>query len=196
MASARFPTRIPLVLLGITLLAGGASGSAFQPGTVELRTDILFDHDSREFEGEKVVTVTDGEATLRLGYFFTSMIEVAGGVLYGYDKTDPETAEEVKDSYYGVRGDVILNLPTDGPIVPFVAGGVGFVAYGNEDIYGDESSLIFPVIAGGIRVLMGNSASLNLTASYRKTSNFGGMKDFDSSTFRIGVGVSAFPRRP
>ena len=96
---------------------------------------------------------------------------------------------------FGMTGGVTLNFPAQGDLVPFIGAGAGFVAYSGDAYSGATTTAIAPFVRGGIRVMVGSSASVNFGVAYDHQTNALGVKDLDGNEFGLDVGISLYPNR-
>jgi len=207
MQSVRTP-RIALLVAAALLAAVAVAGaSSLNGGTVELRARGAFLHQSFESGDDFERTTNAFLLNADMGYFLTGMVELVGGVIYERSVAEVTAGDnETKDtdSRIGLLGQLILNFPTSGRMVPFVGGGAGFLDRSSEfeSITGDystegdyETILILPRVEGGIRVLVGDSASLNIAAFYEHRKNAEGIEDAETDNIGVNLGISIFPVR-
>ncbi|MBN1826043.1 MAG: outer membrane beta-barrel protein [Candidatus Eisenbacteria bacterium] len=207
MLSNRTPRIVPILLAALLATSVTVAASSLNGGTVELRARGSFVHHT--FDGGNDVEQTANVASLNcdLGYFLTSMVEVAGGVIYEHSSvewTGPNQETKDTDSRIGLMGQLILNFPSSGAIVPFVGGGAGFLSLdskfentttGYEDEGDYEKIYILPRVEGGIRVLVGDSASINIAGFYEHRKNDEGIEDADADNMGVSLGITIFPVR-
>jgi hypothetical protein len=76
-------------------------------------------------------------------------------------------------------------------VFPFVNAGFGALFYDGFSM--NDTAVLAPMIAGGIRVPVGESASVNMSLGYQHEANANG--EFNASANRLvaSVGVSLFP---
>lgn len=126
---------------------------------------------------------------MRMARSITRRIALGGSLDLEYVAEDSGTdANSV-----GVTGDFILNFPTSGNAVPFGQLSVGVTHWGG-DLYDDsELTQILPFLGAGVRVFVGDHASMNALVGYRHQVNVFGVKDVDSNDFVLSLGLSVFP---
>jgi hypothetical protein len=192
--------RPPAVRFALSLLALGLAGAApsessdLGRGAIELNPSLTYSHNSFSgFAGTDLTTTTVDVSGL-IGYFVSDMVELGGGVLVSYESLDyggPGSA--VSATAAGLIGGVALNFPTSGNLVPFVRGSAGFVS-NSGDLYVDNATtVIAPLLEGGLRVMVGESASVNFVVGYQHRSNAFGVQNQSVDSVTLGVGVSVYP---
>jgi hypothetical protein len=77
--------------------------------------------------------------------------------------------------------------------VPFVRGSVGFLLNSGDLYVDDATTVIAPLLEGGLRVMVGRSASVNFVVGYLHRTNAFGVQDQTINSVTLGVGVSVFP---
>jgi len=192
--------RFAVVTLALVLAASGALPShslaaSLEKGTLEVEGSVSFDHTSYSVSSQSQGTATDFAATLGGGYCLTRLIEVGGGLTMTHDAIEPEGGESISYSSYGGSVDVTLNFSTPNNLVPFVRVGAGFQSFSGDGSEDAKMALIAPYVRAGVRVLVGNSGSVNLSAAFRHEINSGGVEDLNANGLSFAVGVSLFPIR-
>ena len=181
---------ILVVLLGLTAAAPAAAGGIEQ-GTVELVTNTGFSYSSYSEDGDGV-SVTNLRLGGSVGYFFTSLSELQVALLVDHTSIDIDGGGSASVTNTGMAVHYIANFATESAIVPFIGAGAGVLAHGGDVGNADAASFIMPRILGGIRFLVGNSASVNLALSYEHQTNALGVEDVSGNVIMLDVGVSAF----
>lgn len=184
----------PLILavalpIAATLLAlpNRAGSSQLSAGSIELSPTVSFSHSNFKREGYgNVDTSTKLDIAPTVGYCLSSHWEVSGGFLTRY-----ESLNDQSDTGLGLLAGLTYNFSPQGVVIPFTS--LGFGALFHEGFSFDNTAVLAPMITGGIRVLAGSSASVNLSLGYQHESNANG--EFQASANRLlaGVGVSLFP---
>lgn len=180
------------LLIGITtmaailLTASVAGAGSLDKGASEIQGAASLN--SSSFEGGS--SVTEVTADVSYGYCIDSHWEIAPGIQVSSLSGSGSTLTSFTGLIEG-----IYNFPmANSPLVPFLRAGVG---YGTISGGGGSSinTSIIPEIGGGIRVLMGNSASLNFGAFYEHTSTSlsGGGSSVTGNAFGVTAGFSVFP---
>ena len=164
--------------------------AALESGTIELGVDAMMLHSSYTYDGEDVATRTDVTLALGLGYCVTNLVELKGGLTFTRASVDPEVGDSSSASAFGALAGVALNFGSDGPVVPYVQGSIGILTYGGDAYEDPEASLILPRVTGGVRFLVGDSASVNCGAFWQRLSNAEGVEDLDASQFGLTIGTS------
>ena len=100
--------------------------------------------------------------------------------------------EAVNDAHataLGASAGMTYNFASKGMVIPF--GAVAFGTLFNSGFTFDNTSVLAPVLTGGVRVLVGSAGSVNLSLGYEHET------DGHVSVNRLvsAVGVSVFPWR-
>lgn len=162
-------------------------------GTIELSTTGSFSHQSMSMDGTDAGSQTNMNLTGEVGYSLTRNLSLAGGLVFQHAGVSPEGGESVSASQYGPQAGLRWNFATKSSIVPFVEGKFGVLAYGGDASDGAETTLLLPSIGGGVRVLLGETASVNFSGNYVRQQNASGVDQLNSNDIRFGVGLSVFP---
>ena len=93
----------------------------------------------------------------------------------------------------GLTGGVQYNFVSGGRVVPYLRSALGFVN-NSRDVPGIETTFIAPLLQGGLRWLVGSSASINYGLGYRHQLNVQGTRGLSADTFSLEIGLSIFPR--
>lgn len=158
-------------------------------GSIELSPTVSFSHSNFKREGYgNVDTFTRLDVTPTIGYCLTNHYEVTGGFMARHQKNN-----DMSDTALGATAGLTYNFSPQGGVIPFGSLGFGVLFYDGFSFA--DTAVLFPMLTGGIRVLVGNSASVNLSLGYQHESNAEG--EFQASANRLiaGVGVSLFPWR-
>lgn len=197
--------RRPAVLLVLMLLTLGLTNAApsrsseLGKGAIELNPSLAYSHNSHSGYAGVDITTTTLDVSGFVGYFVSDRLELGGALLVsreslviGEDGGGSGSAQSATAA--GLVGGVALNFPASGRLVPFVRGSVGFLS-NSGDLYIDNSTtVIAPLLEGGLRVMVGGSASVNVVVGYAHRSNAYGVQDQTIRSVTLGVGVSVFPR--
>ena len=182
-----------VALYVLTLGPGSAGPSSAAPlgkGALEIGPSLAFSHNSHSGEPTGFFLTSFSTSTLDatgfVGYFVTDMVELGGSARVTYQSYDYGFGSS-SSTVAGMTGGITLNFVSSGSIVPLLRGSLG-VSWG-----GPENTLI-PSLEGGIRAMVGRSASVNFLVGYQhQSSHFDGIdRSVNSVTF--GVGVSVFPK--
>ena len=193
--------RTPVVILALALLAScallpsHAFAAALDKGTVEIEGSVSFDHASFSHSGEKLGTQTLFDGTLGAAYSLTRMFQVGGGLLFSASSFSPEGGSTSSDHAIGGSVDVTANFKTASGLVPFVRVGVGAMGFGGDNYPDAKTSVLAPLVRAGVRVLVADAGSVNLSLSYRHETNADGVDGDDANRFGLAVGISLFPVR-
>lgn len=179
-------------ILALSALAFGFAGATpsesaeLGKGAIELGPSLAYSHNS--FSSDFTTTTLDVNAFL--GYFVSDMVELGGALLVSYQAVDFGGGFDGSTTSAGLTGGVTVNFVSSGNVVPFLRGSVGFLSNSES---GSETTLIAPLLEGGLRVMVGSSASVNFGVGYQRLSNALGVQDETANVVTLGVGVSVFP---
>jgi hypothetical protein len=176
----------------VIILADVGLASSLDKGSVEIMTRVAFTQNSLSLDGNDIGNETHAELLGGAGYFFSKRIELVGNFAYQRDEINPAVGEEFRSSLFAFSGGVYLNFPSESNVVPFLGAEVGVGTF-SGDAFGDKTATIFPILTGGLRFLIGDSASINLSGVYSHVANAAGFEDVSNNAFGLGVGISVFP---
>ena len=148
---------------------------------------MTFSHSNFRREGYgNVETSTQLTASPTLGYCVSDHWEVSGGLLMRH-----HSENGTSDTALGATTGLSYNFSPQGSFIPFASVGFGALFYDGFSM--DETAVLAPTLTGGVRVLVGPTASVNMSLGYQHESNANG--EFNASANRVvaGVGVSLFP---
>ena len=193
MKDSRFATRLAVAIALLLAGSAGASHAAtaagapglVAAGSIELAPNVAFHHSSTKREGYgNVDTFTQLDFTPTVGFCLTDRFEATSGVTLRHVRENDNHQTGV-----GFSAGLLYNFPSQGTMIPFA--GLGFGALFNDGFTFNETALIAPSLTGGLRLLVGGSASVNLSLGYQHET------DNHVSTNQLlgGVGVSLFPWR-
>jgi len=158
-------------------------------GLVEFTPSVSFTHQNFKREGYgNVDEFTQLNMSPTIGYYVSDRYEITGGFLVRHESVNGNS-----DTSLGATAGLQYNFPRQGSVVPFVSAGFGALFYDGFSM--NDTAVLAPMIAGGIRVPVGPSASVNMSLGYQHESNASG--EFNASANRLiaSVGVSLFPWR-
>jgi len=158
-------------------------------GSVEFTPSVSFTHQNFKREGYgNVDEFTQLNMAPTVGYYVSDRYEILGGLLIRHESINGNS-----ETSLGATAGVQYNFPRQGSVVPFVNAGFGALFYDGFSM--NDTAVLAPVIAGGIRVPVGQDASVNMSLGYQHESNANG--EFNASANRLvaSVGVSLFPWR-
>ncbi|HEY7727401.1 MAG TPA: hypothetical protein VID50_03030 [Candidatus Eisenbacteria bacterium] len=186
--SIAFLLALSILLPGLAL-PGPAAANQIPAGSIEFAPTVSFSHWNIKREGYgNVDNFTRLDVAPTVGVCFTSHYEVTGGLLARHQSTNGNS-----DTALGASAGINYNFSTAGNVIPFVGLGFGTLFYDGISLH--DTSVLAPMLTGGIRVLVGPSAAVNLSLGYQHESNAQG--EFNASSNRLvgSVGVSVFPWR-
>ncbi len=194
----RLPGSALVLLWGAAVLALPSSGRcaplaahhaarSIAPGSIEFSPLVSFSHSNTKRQGYgNVDTFTRLELTPTVGYCVSSHYEVTGGFM-----TRHESQNGASQTALGATAGLTYNLSPRGGVIPY--GSLGFGALFYDGFSLNNTAVLAPMLTGGVRVLVGSTASVNANLGFQHESNAQG--EFGVSVNRLvaGVGVSLFP---
>jgi len=163
--------------------APSARADQLQAGAIELSPKVSFSHSSMKREGYgNVDNFTQFDLAPSVGFCLNRRYQVNGAVLVRHEAVNGARATSL-----GALTGLTYNFTSQGAVIPF--GGVAFGTLFNSGFTFDNTSVLAPVLSGGVRVLVGNAGSVNLSLGYEHET------DGHVSVNRLvsAVGVSIFP---
>lgn len=179
----------------LAIVAAPAHPATLEKGTVELTPSLSFSHNSFSFSGSDAGSLTNMVGSAQVGYCVTDHFEIGGGLLVNYQSIDVPGFGSESATSLGLVGGVQYNFPSGGRTIPFVRGSLGILTNSGSLASGDQTTLIAPSLLAGLRVLVGNSASVNFGVGYQHLSDALGVQELSANTIGAEIGVSIFPRR-
>ncbi len=156
-------------------------------GTVEFSPSVSYSHWNVKREGYgNVDTFTKLEITPTVGYCVSNHYEVMGGFM-----TRHESSNGTSETALGATAGLTYNFSPQGGFIPFASVGFGTLFY--DGFHLDRTAVLAPMITGGVRVLVGSSASVNASLGFQHEANAQGESGLSSNRLVAGVGVSLFP---
>jgi hypothetical protein len=156
-----------------------AAASTLETGTIELSGRVIAARDSYSGHSDHRF-----DALGEVGYFVSDRLEIALGAIYRVTENDSPADPD----HHGWSFVLRWNFTGEGRVTPFVGLGAGVVAYEDE-----VSETTFPAVDVGLRLHVGDSASLNAQLGYSESKNHMGFEDLDRTGFRLALGISVFP---
>jgi hypothetical protein len=157
--------------------------SQLAKGSWEISPSISYSHENLKRDG---VTAVDNfsqlDFTPTIGYCLSDHWEMTGGIITRYESTNGASAT----SWGGIAG-MTYNFNTSGSMIPFASVGVGRVSNGGFN----QAATIAPSMACGVRVLAGDTGSVNLSMGYQHETSTG----MRQNRIVAAAGVSLFPWR-
>ena len=185
-------------LVALAALAGivatDAKAATLSKGTLELTPSLAFSHSSFSVSGSSAGSFSNLQSSTVIGYCFTDMVEIGGGLLVSHQSLDSQGGASTNATGIGLIGGVELNFASAGRMVPFVRGAFAIVRNSGDPAPSSETTFIAPALTAGLKLLVGNTASVNFAVDYQHESSALGVKDLSANTFGLEVGVSIFPR--
>jgi len=164
-------------------------------GTTELTTRTYFSHVGYSHDGTSLGSATSAQLSLGVGQCVTDLIELYGSVIWNHNSIDPKGESSASASSYGASGSILFNFTTSSSVIPYLQAGVGMLAYSGDGYDDAETSTLLPVLGGGLRFLVGDSAAFDAGLVYQRMSNAGGVQDLDAGQFYLGLGIAVLLRR-
>jgi hypothetical protein len=184
-----------LLAAALLLLPCAASAAALDKGSVEVEGSAGFEHSGYTSSGTSVGTVTRIDGEVGGAYSLSRLVQLGGGLLLSHYSESPEGEASFTSTGYGASADVTLNFKTPSGLIPFVRAGLGFENFTGDGYEDAKTATLAPMLRAGVRFLVGDSGSINLSLAYRHETNANGSKDLDANRFGIAVGLSLFPVR-
>ena len=178
------------VLLCSPALVASSGANQLAQGSIEIAPSVTFNHENFKREGYgNVDHQTELTITPTIGYCVSDRFEVMSGLMVRH-----ESFNDQHETSLGALAGLNYNFPPHGTIVPFVGLGFGVLFYDGFSF--DNTAVLAPMLSGGMRVLIGSSASVNMSLGYQHESNAGGEFNATSNKLLASVGVSLFPWPP
>ena len=189
-----------LLALGLAawcvVLPARSLAASLEAGTLELETSVGLDHTSYSSASAPQGTITRFDGAVGAGYSVTRLLQVGGALLFShYSSVDLPNEDPFSASSYGASADVTLNFPTPNNLVPYLRLGLGAETFSGDGAEDAKVALWAPMVRAGVRVLVGESGSVNLSLAYRHESNSGGVEKLAANRLGFAVGLSLFPVR-
>jgi len=166
-----------------------ASAASSARGAVEFTPSVSFTHQNFKREGYgNIDRFTQLNISPTVGYYVSDRYEILGGFLVRHESVNGNS-----DTSLGATAGLQYNFPRQGNVIPFVSAGFGALFYDGFSL--NDTAVLAPMITGGMRVPVGERASVNMSLGYQHESNANG--EFNASANRLvaSVGVSLFPWR-
>jgi len=177
----------PLAAVVWLSLPGVARCSQIAPGSVEFTPTVSFSHSNMKRQGYgNVDTFTKLEITPTVGFCVSNHYEVTGGFM-----TRHESTNGVSQTALGATAGLTYNFSPQGGVIPYASFGFGALFYDGFSLNG--TAVLAPMLTGGVRVLVGSTASVNTSLGYQHESNAQGEFGVSANRLIAGVGVSLFP---
>ena len=162
-----------------------AAATQVSGGSIELSPKVSFSHSNLKREGYgNVDTFTEFDFTPTAGFCFTDHFEATGGAIVRH-----QSLNVTSETALGFLAGFLYNFSPQGGMIPFAGLGFGTLFY--DGFTFNDTAVLAPSLTGGIRLLVRDAASVNLSLGYEHET------DGQVSTNRMvaGVGVSLFPWR-
>ncbi|HEY2924835.1 MAG TPA: hypothetical protein VGJ98_07690 [Candidatus Eisenbacteria bacterium] len=177
----------PLAAAALLALPGVARCNQIAAGSVEFSPTVSFSHQNLKREGYgNIDTFTRLEITPTIGYCVSRHYEVTGGLM-----TRHESTNGVSETALGATAGLTYNFSPQGGFIPYASLGFGALFYDGFSL--DDTAVLAPMLTGGVRVLVGSSASVNASLGFQHESNAQGEFGVSANRLVAGVGVSLFP---
>ncbi|HEU4724142.1 MAG TPA: hypothetical protein VFU59_02475, partial [Candidatus Eisenbacteria bacterium] len=149
--SARLKHLAAAVAVAAASFAPGAfaQAGALARGSVEFAPSVSFTHQNFKREGYgNVDRFTQLNVAPTVGYFVSDHYEVTGGFLIRHESVNGNS-----DTALGATAGLQYNFSRRGSVVPFVSAGFGALFYDGFSM--NDTAVLAPMIAGGLRVPVG-----------------------------------------
>jgi hypothetical protein len=179
-----------MLLVALALPASAQAAQATQPthsqvaqGSFELSPTITYSHENLKREGYGgVENFSRLDFTPTIGYCVSNHYEVTGGFIIRHESVNGSS-----DTSVGAVAGLTYNFNASGNMIPFASAGFGALFNGGFDF--SEPAVLAPTLAAGVRVLAGDTGSINLSLGYQRESN----EHMRQNRIVAGAGVSLFP---
>ncbi|TMQ72772.1 MAG: hypothetical protein E6K81_06560 [Candidatus Eisenbacteria bacterium] len=194
MTPRRSAAILVVLVAASTLGPAAARAAAFGRGTLEFTPSLGFSHASLSFGGTDAGSTTTLDVLGLVGYGVTDRVELTGGLLLDHRAVSAPGSSSESATAIGATAGLQLNLAGRGRVIPFFRGAVGVATHSGDLSPGTQTTLIAPIVAAGIRLMVGASASVNVGVGYRHESTALGVSDLSGNTLEAEVGVSIIAR--
>ena len=178
--------RLSVMMIAAALLVPGlahAARSQVAQGSFEVSPTVSYSHENLKREGYGgVENFTRLDFTPSIGSCISNHYEVTGGLIVRHESVNGSSATSV-----GAIAGLTYNFNRSGSMIPFASMGFGTLFNGGFDF--SEPAVIAPSIAAGVRVLAGDTGSVNLSLGYQRESN----DHMRQNRIVAAAGVSLFP---
>jgi hypothetical protein len=165
--------------------AAASGHSQVAQGSFEISPTITYSHENLKREGYGgVENFSRLDFTPTLGYCVSNHYEVTGGMIIRHESVNGSS-----DTSVGAVAGLTYNFNASGNMIPFASVGFGALFNGGFDF--SEPAVLAPTLAAGVRVLAGDTGSVNLSLGYQRESN----DHMRQNRIVAGAGVSLFPWR-
>ena len=179
-----------VLLIVACCLPVSASASAIERGAVEILANGGFTHQNFSDVDGSVSTLRAQAAFLKAA---SDVVQIGGRLGIEHQSIDLRGYRETDGGSLQADGLIRVNLGSSTTVIPFLQGGVGVIVWSTE-FGGDEETFLLPHLALGLRMMVHDIASLNITAGWTREVNALGAEDFDANDFEVLFGFSVFPR--
>lgn len=175
---------LAVAALGLALSAAGpAAANQVAKGSIELSPTLSFSHENLKREGYGGVdnfTQLDFKPTI--GFCVSNHYEIMGGTIIRH-----EDVNGTKTTSVGALAGLTYNFNPSQRLVPYGTLAFGALFYGGFSF--DEPAVLAPSLTAGLRVLVGDAASVNVSLGYQRERN-----DHErQNRILASAGVSIFP---
>jgi hypothetical protein len=179
-----------IVLIAVLCLPVSASASAIQRSAIEITAEGGFDHQSFSDVDGSVSTLRAKAGFLRAT---SNVIQLGAQLTLNHQSLDLGSFGETDGGSAQLDGLFRVNFGSSERTIPYAQAGAGIVIWAG-DLEGEEETFVVPQLALGVRFMVHEIASLNLSAGWTRELNALGTKDFDANTYVVQFGFSVFPR--
>lgn len=178
---------VALSALSVAALAppAAAAPSQLSAGSVELSPRVSFSHANLKREGYgNVDTFTQLELNPTIGFCLTDHHELTGGMILRHASSNGTSEQTV-----GAEAGYLYNFSPQGSTIPFAGISFGVLFY--DGFMFEDTAVLAPDLTAGVRMLVGNKGSVNLSLGYQRESD----NHVRMNRLVAGAGVSIFPWR-
>jgi hypothetical protein len=179
-----------ILVVAALLVPVTAFASVIQRGAVEITAEGGFNHQSFSDVDGSVSTFRAKAGFLRAT---SNVIQLGAQLSLNHQSLDLGSFGETDGGSAQLDGLFRVNLGSSERTVPYVQAGAGIVIWAG-DLEGEEETFVLPQLALGVRFMVHEIASFNLSAGWTREINALGAKDFDADTYVVQFGFSVFPR--
>jgi hypothetical protein len=176
-----------VTILALGSMAPVSHGAVLGKGTVELQGSGSFSQTSVNINSDDFGTVTSSNLGLSFAQATSDEIMLGFTLSLGYDAVDPSGSASASQSLLGIRADFTRNFDAGESAVGFLQFSAGLERV--ADTSNSETNVALPRVTGGMRFLVGNSASLNVYAG----AQYRFREDYTQTDLVAGFGFSVFP---
>ena len=183
--SVRRRTAAVAAVVATLVLPACARANQISGGSVELSPRVSFSHANLKRDGYgNVDTFTQLELNPTIGFCLTEHHEITSGMILRHASSNGTSEQTV-----GAEAGYLYNFSPQGSIIPFAGISFGVLFY--DGFMFEDTAVLAPDLTAGVRMLVGNKGSVNLSLGYQRESD----NHVRMNRLVAGAGVSIFPWR-